>query len=676
MTKPKIFLADLTHTAMGISSLTFPLGTAFVASYADAQLGGEYEFKLFKYPKETAEAILDETPKIVAFSNYSWNFEIGYRMAKWAKEKNPDVITVFGGPNFPVTDEEREAFLKSRPAIDFYIQNEGEVGFVELVNQLSQHGFQRDRLHKSGVEITNCCYMSDGRLIAGKIERILDVNTIPSPYLNGMLDKFFDEPLSPMVETTRGCPFACAYCADGLASKNRVVRFDHQRVRDEMYYIVERVKNVDELNITDLNFGMYKTDIETAELIAEVQKKYDWPVVIGASAGKNQPKRILKAAAILKGSWLIGSAVQSTDEEVLKNVQRDNISTQAYHDFIEFVNKQSKDAQSYTEIILGLPGDSKEKHFNSLRSGVENHVSTFRMYQAIMLMGTAMASEATRKKFEMQTKYRIVPGCIGSYQFGDDEISVAEIEEIVVGGKDMTFDDYVSCRVMNLLVETYINNGLFEEMFAVVEAMGVQPFDIMVHLHSNQHLFSEKMVEIIDSFIVETKDDLYESHAEAESFVLQKINIQKFLSGELGGNELLEHRARLYFELDDIADVFTTAVKQVLDKAGLLDDDVAFYFDELKEFIVCRKSNIHKTDDNIEHSFAFDFMELDEAGFSVDPRGARALSNGIRMNFFHTPEQKKHIDNAVALYANHSGGISRMIQRNNLKMMYRSIEYA
>ena len=72
--------------------------------------------------------------------------------------------------------------------------------------------------------------------------------------------------------------------------KNRVTRYDHQRTLDELTYIAKRVNNIEELIITDLNFGMYKQDIETAKLIASTQKTYNFPTLIGASQIKTNQK--------------------------------------------------------------------------------------------------------------------------------------------------------------------------------------------------------------------------------------------------------------------------------------------------------------------------------------------------------------------------------------------------
>ena len=94
--KREIWISDLTHTAQGISSITFPLGASFIYSYAQKQLGNEFEFKLFKFPSHLDKALKDHFPTMICFSNYSWNLELGYKFASLVKDKNPNVITVFG----------------------------------------------------------------------------------------------------------------------------------------------------------------------------------------------------------------------------------------------------------------------------------------------------------------------------------------------------------------------------------------------------------------------------------------------------------------------------------------------------------------------------------------------------------------------------------------------------
>ena len=270
--KPEVWISDLTHTAQGISAATFPLGASYVYTYTKELLGEYLGLKLFKFPNDLNLHLKKKFPAILSFSNYSWNFEISYKFAQQAKKINPNLIIIFGGPNFPTVEDEKIKFFKKRPAIDFYIELEGESGFVDLCKTIIDFNFDIKKIKTTKVKIVNTCYLAENEFIHGPLERIKNVNMIPSPYLSGSLDKFFSLPLVPMLETTRGCPFACTFCADGLATKNKVTRYDPDRIKEELHYIAKRVNNIEELILTDLNFAMYKQDLVTAQSIAETQK--------------------------------------------------------------------------------------------------------------------------------------------------------------------------------------------------------------------------------------------------------------------------------------------------------------------------------------------------------------------------------------------------------------------
>ena len=54
----------------------------------------------------------------------------------------------------------------------------------------------------------------------------------------------------------------------------------------------------------------------------------------------------------------------------------------------ESQNLSQKDKKTQCEIILGLPGDTKQRHYESLRFGLDNNVNSLRMHQAMLLIGT------------------------------------------------------------------------------------------------------------------------------------------------------------------------------------------------------------------------------------------------------------------------------------------------
>ena len=666
------FFADLTHTAQGIVAPTFPLGAAFVASYAIKELGrDDFAFRLFKFPAMLESALRDDPPAMLCLSNYSWNFELAYKLSSLAKAHNPNLIVVGGGPNFPIDNAEKLEFLQRRPAIDFYIELEGEMGFVALVKRLDAYHFDAERLKAHGEKILNCSYLSGRRLVSGPVERIQDINVIPSPYLTGLLDPFFDFPLVPMVETTRGCPFTCTFCADGIAIKSRVKRYDTERTRDELRYIAERVTKSEEIVITDLNFGMYREDTMTCRYIAEIQEKYSWPVLVGASAGKNRTERVIEAATILKGTWMIGAAIQSADPEVLKAIKRSNISTKTFEKFIEFGNGLSKDALTYTEIILAMPGDTKHKHFESLRFGVDNNVNSLRMYQAVLLVGTEMAARKCREGYGLITRFRTIPGCVGIYKFFGQEHPVAEIEEIIVGNNTMPVEDYVECRVVNLFVETFYNNALFAEVFNMLRVMGVSVFDCLLYMKDHPELYTPRIQEIIDEFVYQTSKDLYNSWEEAERVVLTPEIIARYIGGELGINELLVHKAMLYMEMDDISALLFAAVKAILKQRQLFNPVVEEYLDQLHRLIVNRKKAINQTELVLNDRYTYDFNAIGNLNYRIDPNTFAPIPWPLEYTFFHDEQQKKHITKQVNLYNSTPVGLGRLIQRSNLKIMYR-----
>lgn len=673
--KRKIYFADLTHTAQGISAATFPLGISFVASYAVKELGSEFDFKLFKFPAALEQALREDPPIMLCFSNYSWNLELAYKMATLAKERIPGLVVVFGGPNFPLVDSERYEYLRQRPTMDFYIQLEGEIGFVDLARKLGVHGFDAARLKASGERVVNTCYVAEDRLVAGDVERIRDINLIPSPYLTGILDPFFDLPLVPMLETARGCPFSCTFCSDGITIKSKVSRFTDGRTKEELHYIASRVSKSDEIIVTDLNFGMYSEDLDTCRVIADLQIKRKWPVLVKGSAGKNRPERIVEAASILKGTWVIGAAIQSSDDEVLKAIKRSNISSAAFQRFIEYGNTLGNNSQTYSEVILGLPGDTKEKHLESLNFGVKNKVNSLRMYQAMLLCGTEMASKAGRELWELQTRFRTIPGCVGVYDFFDEPHPVAEIEEIIVGSKTMPFEDYIDCRIMNLFIETFYNNALFEEVFSLLHRLEVPVFDCLLELKNNPQRFSPELREIIDEFIRQTSKDLYPSLEAARSIVLTTEIIGKYIGGELGINELLVSKARLFCELPRISELLFTAAKECLRAAGRLTPEVENYLTELERFNLLRKKDaITRTDEVLTGRFGYDFKAIAEAGYGLDADELGSMRRPVEYTFYHDNGQKKHLAHQLEIYSSTPIGLGRLIQRSNLKLIYRRFE--
>ena len=329
--KYRILFADLTHTGMGINADVFPLGISLVAAYALQELSESIEIEIHKFPEDLNRILLREMPHVLCMSHYMWNAELSYAFAKFVKNASPKTLTIFGGPELPLARDERKEFLSKRPAIDFFIKWDGEHAYVKLLKELISRDLDHLLFKRNRTVSGNVCYVtSEGDYVEGPDERIEDLMTVPSPYTLGLLDRFFETPLMPIFETTRGCPYSCTFCNDGSETRNRVYRKTPEFIRDELNYIARKRPKSAQLCFADLNFGMYQHDIETAKIIQEIRRKYHWPDRMQGSMGKSQPQRLVQVANIINegnlGIIKLGSSLQSTDQEVLKAIRRTNFS--------------------------------------------------------------------------------------------------------------------------------------------------------------------------------------------------------------------------------------------------------------------------------------------------------------------------------------------------------------
>jgi len=664
----KITFADLTHTGQIIAANTLPLGVAYVASYAKQELGKEIDCAIFKYPDDFSDYLDSVIPQIACFSNFSWNLKLGYEYARRIKEFSPNTITVFGGPNFPDNRDEQQDFLASYPAIDCYLEFEGEVSFVNFFRALKKVKFDWSKFKSNRTFSPSARYLVGNEMISCDLEpKIKDVNTIPSPYESGLMDKFFDDILIPMIQTTRGCPYKCTFCWEGGDYFKKVGRFTHERVKSELNYLKERCR-VPDLQITDANFGMFKQDIETAKEILNIQKKYKWPMTILAATSKNNKERTIEIVKILGASLPATAAVQSTDNDVLKNIQRDNVSQDVLVSYAKSIAKEG--GQSEAEIILCLEGDTKEKHFKTVYDMLDADMKFIRLYQFMMIPGTQSVNKETRKKFEFLTKYRVLPRCFGKYTFRGEVFPVAEIEEICIANNTMPYEDYQSCRDFDLTVEIFNNDSILADLIHFLKLRGVKrsEFIKLIHDISISHPDFSKLYH---DYRLEEKKNLADNKETLQKFTEKSGVIERYIDGEYGTNEMYKYRAiAVFYHIDLLHEIAYQVAQEVLKKKDRLNHDIKKYFSELREFSLMRKSDILNTKMNKIRKFHFDFIQIMENHFEIDPFDVY-VPEGINIEVYHSKEQINHIRSYEKQYGTDMIGLGRILLRANMDRLYR-----
>jgi radical SAM superfamily enzyme YgiQ (UPF0313 family) len=671
----KVSFADLTHMGQMVAANTFPLGITMVAANAVKELGDEMDFEVFKYPEEFSAYLDDNTPQIACFSAFSWNVRLGHEYARRLKEVSPGTIMVFGGPNFPSGHEEQKEFLEKYPAIDCYFEFEGEISFVEFFRTMQEMDLDWEKFKRERRTVPNIRYLVDGEMISADLApKISDINLMPSVHLTGLCDKFYDDVLIPMFLTTRGCPYRCTFCWEGGDYFTKTLRYDRERISQELNYIAKRIKTehvkVQDLMLVDANFGMFKEDLETAEEIRRLQQKYGWPKTLTVATAKNHKKRTMEIIEILGDTMPPTSAVQTTDEEILKIIKRKNVSMDQMEEMAALTAE--KGGQSEAEIILCLQGDTKEKHFCSVFDMLDAGMSYIRLYQFIMLPGTEAASRREREEYGFKTKFRVLPRCFGTYTFRGKTFPAAEVEEIVVANKTMPFGDYQASRALHLTVEIFNNDSLFIDLIRFLNFNGVRRSEFIVAVHDQIVEGGGELAKLYAQYNEEEDKNTWSDSKEVEDFVVEPGVIQRYIDGEYGSNELYKYRAMAVFEhLDVLHEIAYSVARQLLEEEIGGNEMAESYLAELLEFSLVRKRDMLETDRLEKRTFHFDFATLAEGKFLQDPLSL-ARPGGIELEMFHSDHQRDLIAGYVTQYGADLIGKGRILIRANMNRLYRS----
>ena len=670
-----IGICDLTHTATGsYATNLMPYPIASIKSYLlhFSEFKNDFEVKIFKDPNKFIKWYLANTPKVVGFSNYVWNKELSCELAREIKSNNPDTLIIFGGPNFPLDDESREKWLKDHPEVDLYIIGEAEESFTKIID-IWHKTHDLNKIKTS--DVTGCFAIVNDKLfnINKFSPRIPQLDSIPSPYLEGYLDEFLaDSKLSPLLESNRGCPFTCTFCVDGIKDRSKVYTKEVSRFEKELEYIASHYDGK-VLTLADLNFGMYNTDIEISQAIARVKEKFNYPYYIQVSTGKNNKPKVLQCAEILKGSMSLAASVQSLDKEVLLKIKRDNISEEQLLDMTKAGNKIS--ANTYSEVILALPGDSRQKHMETVLKLADADMNLISTYQCMILEGSELGSKDSRDTWKMGTRFRVLPRCYGVYDFDGKEILCAEIEEICVTTESLPVEDYYECRSFDFSAGLFYQDRILVELYRFLDNFGINASTLLNALHKNRHEFSEKLRDVYTSFDNDTKTELWDSKEKLKEFIKSDRSvIDRYYKGELGKNVLFRHRAIAALELvDSIHDEAFKTAEQILKSRN--PDALSKYKDyliELKEFSKLRKRNVFDYEKRYQSKFSYDFKKLMEKEFDDLPE---KLKEPIVIEFFTNDDTKSMIKDQIKERGSDVDGIGKILSRTLGSMLLREAKF-
>jgi hypothetical protein len=431
-----------------------PYSPGIIWSYVNQfdDITANFELDQFIWRRDPIEEVVERLKDndVVGFSTYIWNRSYNHVLGRELKKANPDIFLFAGGPEPPITDKE---FFQRFPYLDLCVKQEGEKAVKSVLEQ-----YLTD---KNYLDITGLIVNVDGNTVdTGLPNRINDLDTIPSPYLTdvfkSLMEKHPEVRWNATLETNRGCPYMCTFCDWGSLTYSKVKKFHLERVYDELEWIGRN--ECDFVSLTDANFGIFpERDSLIADKLIAVQKKYNNPKAYTIAWAKNQKQEVVEIVRklIFEGGSKMGLnlSVQSMDDNVLDIIKRKNLAMNKIQEVFDLCEKYS--IPLYTELILGLPGETletwKDNFYKLFLAG--NHTG-ITVYQAQLLENAEMN---LTQKAEYELEGRIVYDyLVGTY----NEHEVKEGIEVIVSTKDMPRESMIDAQVWSWFMNTFHINGM------------------------------------------------------------------------------------------------------------------------------------------------------------------------------------------------------------------------
>jgi len=390
-----------------------PLGLASVRSFAQSvpAVAAGTELHNRVYPDTTAEAeavadIVELRPDVAAFSVYLWNSPSTLRMARALKRRLPGLVIVLGGPEVPRDAEARKGLLSRNSSIDVAVGGEGEEPFAEVLRARLKGaaGFRTRLRGVRGIAFR------DGRAIRVTPGRsvITDLSRIPSPYVSGAASLVEGARGMVTVETSRGCPFSCAFC-DYHAGGRRVRRYPVERLSGEidlilsrgfqgLIYVADPILNLDPDRTVKV-FG------QLARCRNRIQLELKPELLDDPS---------IRALGRIAFPW-VALGIQSINPKTLENIGRRLDLDRTVANIRKLM--RLRNINIFAEFIIGLPGDDYEWMKRSmdwaLRFAPALNVTAFDL---VLLPNSPLAGMQERFRLEVDEEGLVQSCCSFSRQ--------------------------------------------------------------------------------------------------------------------------------------------------------------------------------------------------------------------------------------------------------------------
>ena len=436
--------------------LPLALGLILANAKADDVIGEAFDFD-YCITREPVDIAVDRfyAPSAIGFSCYMWNFEYSLTIAREIKKRFPKCLIVVGGPAIPGREDRLVQFLTVNRCVDIAVRKEGEQAFAEILRAHQGHG--------EFAQVKGIAYrgLSGEPILTPQRPRLKNLDALPSPYLDGTFDDILarhKEFITGTIwETNRGCPFSCAFCDWGQATESVVHTYSIERLNAELEWIARN--GISYIYAADANFGIKRRDFDIARKMATLRESTGYPQYFMINWLKNSHERMIRIVDALKASDVgcrVTLSMNSNDPETLSTIKRANIKLDTFKALKAEYN--SRNVATYTELILGLPGETYDAFTNGIVSVISPYPRDhFTIYLCRILENAELAESQYMDVHHIKTRKctLAMPRRVNVDSY------VKEYETIVVSNSSMSLREWKRAYDFAYMASALTNLRLF-----------------------------------------------------------------------------------------------------------------------------------------------------------------------------------------------------------------------
>ncbi len=391
------------------------------------------EFTVQDRPEQIAAKLYKTGEQVFLFSCYIWNIEHILKVCNILKQADCNIQIVLGGPEVSFNAQER---LEENPAVDFILCGEGEPAISLFADSLDSLTFDC---------VPGLWYRNDNTICQSSVSAMeANMDTLPFPYTEEDIKNLKNRIV--YFETSRGCPYRCAFCLSGGAGSLRFMSlakvqsaidfFDEHKV--PLVKLVDRTFNADP-----------KRALAIIETIKAKNGGTTYHFEIRAETMTEELIKSLQTAP--DGMFQLEIGVQSVHLETLKKINRKP-------DFVRICNvvqllSENQKMHLHLDLIAGLPGETLEQFIDSFNQLMSLKPDNLQLGFLKKLKGSTL--EAPGSAFWDFPPYEVIHSDAMRYE---ELLMLHDAEEML----ERYYNSGVFSQTMDYLLSTYYAGREFD----------------------------------------------------------------------------------------------------------------------------------------------------------------------------------------------------------------------